>query len=121
MASQGRPQPGNWRATRRAVLAAWHATCHVCGHDQADQVDHVLNLARGGTDNPDNLRPIHGTAYGTNPCPTCGRRCHQDKTKKEQRIGMQRNAVRRPDEPHPGARPAPQPRATLANLYCGSN
>jgi 5-methylcytosine-specific restriction protein A len=104
MAWHRRPEPGNWQTLRRQVLAAHNGVCHVCGHEGADQCDHLLNVARGGTHDVDNLAPIHGTPSGANPCPTCGRHCHQDKTKAEQaagRAGSNRNR-KRPTEQHPG-------------------
>lgn len=94
-ATSHRVVPTDWK-TRKALVLKRHAgICHVCGHGQAEQVDHLLNLARGGNHEPANLAPIHGTH-----CPTCGRRCHIEKTAKESAAG--RVSRRRTTEPHPG-------------------
>lgn len=68
------------RAIRRrnaAVLAA-STICHLCGHDGADAADHVIPLARGGSDTRDNLKPAHHFE----PCPTCGIKCNRVKSDK---------------------------------------
>jgi 5-methylcytosine-specific restriction endonuclease McrA len=57
---------------RAAVLAA-SRLCWLCGHEGADQADHVLPRVLGGMSTPANLRPAHGSA----PCPTCKVRCNQ--------------------------------------------
>jgi 5-methylcytosine-specific restriction endonuclease McrA len=45
--------------------------CHVCDRPGADQVDHVVPLAEGGTDTEPNLLPIHSEP------------CHRRKTADE--------------------------------------
>lgn len=50
-----------------------HGICHVCHLPYADEIDHVIPLAEGGTDTDDNRRPIHNTP------------CHQRKTADERR------------------------------------
>lgn len=93
---------------QRRILAAHGRICHICGHGNAEQVDHVIPWAewtRTDTSVHDqtNLRPIHGLA-----CPTCGRTCHMDKTKRESARGRARSAAKRraaatrPPERHPG-------------------
>jgi hypothetical protein len=94
---------------RQRELARHGRICHLCGHGGADQVDHVIpwgEWARTDLNVHDesNLRPAHGS-----PCPTCGRSCHDDKTKAEAARGRARATARRaaqgrrPTEPHPGA------------------
>jgi len=66
----------------RRILAACDV-CHICGHEGADAVDHVvpLNPRPGspvGNESPDNLRPAHHDVE----CPTCGRRCNREKSNK---------------------------------------
>lgn len=46
------------RTRRRRILAA-SDICHICGKPGADAVDHVVPLARGGSDTADNLKPAH--------------------------------------------------------------
>lgn len=63
-----------WAQQRRArAILTQDDTCHVCNLPGADQVDHVIPLAHGGTDTRDNLKPIHS------------RPCHQNKTQAEAR------------------------------------
>ena len=48
-------RPNNTRQTRernKRILAA-SDVCHICGEPGADAVDHVIPLARGGTDDDD--------------------------------------------------------------------
>lgn len=60
----GRP----WRRIRQAVL--YHdRTCHLCGgaidvalggmHPMGPTVDHIVPVAHGGSNHPDNLAPAH--------------------------------------------------------------
>lgn len=65
------------RVRNQAILRA-SDVCHICGHPGSDAVDHVIPLARGGTDDPHNLRPAHHTA----PCATCGQKCNRVKSDK---------------------------------------
>lgn len=70
---------GRARQQRNARILAASNVCHICGHHGADAVDHVKAIARGGTDDPTNLRPAHHDT----PCPDCGRRCNREKADKE--------------------------------------
>ncbi len=70
---------GSRRQKRNRAILATSDVCHICGHDQADAVDHVVALAKGGSDtNLANMRPAHHL-----PCPTCGRRCNLEKGTKD--------------------------------------
>lgn len=60
----------------RARLLAHSDVCIMCGHGGSDAADHVIPVARGGARlDPGNLAPIHGT----DGCPTCGRKCNNEK------------------------------------------
>ncbi len=48
---------------RRASVLRVSDVCWICGRPGADSVDHVIPVARGGTDAFENLRPAH-----LNPC-----------------------------------------------------
>lgn len=59
------------QARRRRILYRYLGTCHICGKQGADQVDHVVPLAEGGADDELNLAPIHSEP------------CHRQKTAAE--------------------------------------
>ena len=51
----GRP----WRRKRASILIRDNYTCRVCGLTTKDlEVDHIVNVAQGGTDDDDNLQAI---------------------------------------------------------------
>lgn len=51
----GRP----WRRKREAILIRDKYTCRVCGLTTKDlEVDHIINVAQGGTDDDGNLQAI---------------------------------------------------------------
>ena len=63
----GRP----WRRKRDEIFKRDKYTCQVCGRVGGElELDHILNVARGGTDDDSNLQTI-GTA------------CHKPKTHAE--------------------------------------
>lgn len=78
----GRP----WRRKRDAVMQRDKYLCQPCRHAgriaQADEVDHIVPQAEGGTDTMDNLQAI------------CIR-CHDVKTKAEAARGANRSHPRR--------------------------
>ncbi|OPC84232.1 hypothetical protein B4N89_27825 [Embleya scabrispora] len=83
--------PTDWAARCAAVYARDGHTCHVCGRDGADQIDHI----RPGDDHSlTNLAPIHDDP------------CHRAKSSREGiRAAAARRALgRHPEEPHPGIR-----------------
>jgi len=51
-----------WRQVRAGVLFRDAYVCAVCGAC-ADEVDHVVPLGRGGTDEPANLRSLCRTCH----------------------------------------------------------
>lgn len=68
----------------RRIMARHRGVCHWCGRTGANQIDHVIPRAEGGTDTDDNLRPIHQ------------RPCHAEKTQHESQRGR-----------HPATHPLP--------------
>jgi 5-methylcytosine-specific restriction endonuclease McrA len=69
---------GRKRQARNQRILAASNVCHICGHPAADAIDHVIALARGGTEDDTNLAPAHHDV----PCPTCGKRCNREKADK---------------------------------------
>lgn len=63
---------------RRRILRRDRGVCHVCHRPGADQVDHVIPLGEGGSDDDSNKAAIHA------------RPCHQRKTAAEAARGRSR-------------------------------
>ena len=86
--------PGRYRGVPRHVADRIRRrddyTCQRCGAD-GHEVDHIVNVARGGTDDDDNLAVL------------CDR-CHDAKTRAEAAVARAARGRRRPPEPHPGLR-----------------
>lgn len=59
---------GRWKKLRLQILNRDAWTCSYCG-GEANEVDHIIPLKRGGSDDPDNL---------TAACRTCNARKHDD-------------------------------------------
>jgi 5-methylcytosine-specific restriction endonuclease McrA len=51
--------------------------CWLCGHAGSDSLDHVIpaSIAPELASDPGNWRPAHGVRG----CPTCGRKCNQQR------------------------------------------
>lgn len=85
------PQDAHQYSTRlqRATIRN-HPYCQHCGTTQSLEADHIIPLAEGGTNHPNNLQVL---------CHTC----HQYKTRQEATRGRQRRQQRlhKPHHPHP--------------------
>lgn len=72
-----RPLPSNWGSLKKKARGYADKRCYVCGKAPvAGQVDHVINRAAAGSDDPSNLAWI----------------CHADhklKTEREKQVGRQ--------------------------------
>lgn len=66
--------PTQDRAARKAIATG---TCHLCGHDGADQADHILPLSL--YPELDGVLSNYAPAHGVKGCPTCGEKCNQVK------------------------------------------
>lgn len=110
---QARRQPSDYieRHKKARVIAAHGGVCWICGHEGATEVDHVVPWAEWCDDtlsvhDQTNLAPAHAE-----PCATCGRDCHADKSKAESARGRARYVAawkakgKRTPEPHPGGIP----------------
>lgn len=91
--ANGYRSPPGWTATRKRILNRDAHVCYICGQDGADQVDHIINAAAGGTHDDHNLAAIHAEP------------CHRLKTNRE------RNANRQAPPPPPAPRKRRRPEA----------
>ena len=75
------------RERNKRILAA-SDICHICGEPGADAIDHVIPLARGGTDEPWNLKPAHHDKPNSR-----GTKCNRTKSDKtpDARLTTSRN------------------------------
>lgn len=92
--ANGYRSPPGWTTTRTRILKRDARICYICGGEGADQVDHIINVAAGGSHDDHNLAAIHEVP------------CHRDKTRAEQRAARvppppPTRKSRRP-ETHPG-------------------
>jgi 5-methylcytosine-specific restriction protein A len=76
------------QTTRRRIMARDGYRCYRCGAEAAE-VDHIVPVSEGGTNDPTNLAAI---------CIPC----HRAKTRAEAARGRARRATRRPTPRHPG-------------------
>jgi 5-methylcytosine-specific restriction endonuclease McrA len=87
----GRCSGRTWATTKARILARDHGVCHICKQPGADEVDHVIPVYAGGSDDDTNLAPAHAQP------------CHAAKSSAE---GLEarraRGGMRRPPEAHPG-------------------
>lgn len=81
---------GAWDRIRRQILDRDQSTCYLCDRPGATEVDHLVELAAGGTNDPSNLASAH---------PDCHRRKHRDPEWAEERIQRVLAVLRTP----PGA------------------
>ena len=63
---------------KAAMFAAYGDVCIHCGHPGAGEADHLTPLSVDPEQPVDyrTMRPSHGSNY---PCPTCERRCNQER------------------------------------------
>lgn len=85
----GPPLP---RKLKQSVIRAHKGVCHWCLKPGAEVVDHIVNRRSGGSDDPSNLAPIHGTGPGN---------CHSQKTAQEANAARAARKHRKPPQ-HPG-------------------
>lgn len=86
-------QPGNWKTTRKRILARDGHTCTVTGcTTPALEVDHILNVAAGGTHADDNLTSLCYTHHAA--------KTHLERVAGQQRARARKQTTR--TEPHPG-------------------
>lgn len=79
--------PTNWRSGerymrwKRAVLAMWGTTCHLCGHPNAHTADHLVPVSVW-PNQPYDAR-LGRAAHGVEGCPTCGIKCNSSRGNKQ--------------------------------------
>ena len=54
---------GAWDTLRRKVLARDMGICFLCDQFGADQVDHLVDVAAGGSNDPSNLASCHAACH----------------------------------------------------------
>lgn len=54
---------GAWATVRRRVLKRDMGCCYLCDKPGADEVDHLVELAAGGTNDPNNLASCHAACH----------------------------------------------------------
>ena len=88
---QGSDMGAGWASARSRVLRASDGICYLCGREGADEVDHVVPRSRGGSNDPENLRPVHKS-------------CHSRKSAAEGHAVLKRKRElrKRPRDKHPG-------------------
>ena len=85
---------GQWRKARKRLRGL---PCELCGQP-SDTVDHIISIADGGTNDPNNLRPL---------CRGCNSRLGQSvavRRRKASRVRPQSQRLQR--QPHQRSRPA---------------
>lgn len=87
------PSRGAPHRLRKEVLCRDGNRCVKCGNTQRLEVDHILNVARGGTHNLDNLQ-------------TLCHHCHREKSQQEARQARaaKRARLKLPPAHHPGVK-----------------
>jgi 5-methylcytosine-specific restriction protein A len=77
---------GAWGTLRRKVLARDMGCCYLCGELGAGQVDHLVEVARGGSNSLSNLASCH---------PACHERRHRDPAWARERVEMALSVLER--------------------------
>jgi hypothetical protein len=70
---KGRP----YRTARQQMFEMYGTLCWICGHGGATDADHLVPISVDSEQpvDPHGMRPAHGV----NGCPTCGRKCNQER------------------------------------------
>jgi 5-methylcytosine-specific restriction protein A len=77
---------GAWDTLRRKVLARDRGTCYLCDRPGANQVDHLVEVADGGSNDLTNLASCHAG---------CHERRHRDAQWAQERVEMALSALER--------------------------
>lgn len=69
------------QTAKAAMFRIYGHTCWICNHPGAHQADLIIPRATAPQQaiTPHAYRPAHGGGRPDNPCPTCGRRCNQER------------------------------------------
>jgi len=55
---------GAWETLRRRVLKRDRGICYLCDKAEADEVDHLVEVSAGGTNDLRNLASVHRLCHG---------------------------------------------------------
>lgn len=59
VSKRNQERPGNWDSLKKAVRARDRGVCYICGKSGAYVIDHIVEVAYGGSWNLGNLASIH--------------------------------------------------------------
>lgn len=75
-------------ATRKRILARDRHQCVQCGSTERLEVDHILNVARGGTHDLDNLQTLCADCHATKTAKESGEWRRKTKRQPRRPIGL---------------------------------
>lgn len=87
---RGRTGTAAWKRRSRRIIRRDRGICYRCKRPGADDCDHIIPVAEGGSDSDDNLGAIHSWP------------CHAQKSAEEGARARWRKKERRDPERHPG-------------------
>jgi len=100
-----------WDKLRRSILKRDQGVCYLCDQLGATEVDHLIELAAGGTNDQSNLASAHGD---------CHRRKHSDPDWAAERVAHALETLRVPRVPGGRLRPVTEPGIAVGERGAGA-